>query len=246
MPLTDRSQAKESGFAQVREALQKFEGTVASAEWGQWGGKLFDDDGKPIPPKEFLEIVNVDVQVLEVTEELSMPIDEWTFRVNCSEFNGSFWVDKFLEATDKFKLLVPEDLISKRIVWEKATMTFNIKGKEVTQSNFIIVGVKSQVVTKPAPAVVPKATIAPQPDTEGEAVVAEEAPVANDPMEAACNLAIGKTEAMFRSAISLDPAFQGSPLVPLGKAGAITQALVNEGRLVLVQEGNKQVYKRPE
>ena len=121
MPLTDRKQAKDGGFAQVRGALQKFKGTVDSAEFDKWGGKLVDDDGKPVPPREFLEVSCSGVEVLEVTEELSMEVTEWNFRVNCSDFNGSFWVDKFLESADRFKLQIPEGLIGKRITWEKVT-----------------------------------------------------------------------------------------------------------------------------
>jgi hypothetical protein len=33
-------------------------------------------------------------------------------------------------------------------------------------------------------------------------------------------------------------------LLPLAKAGAITQALVNEGKLNRVKEGNKEVYHK--
>ena len=101
MPITKREEAKESGFAQVREAMLSFAGDVVSAEFGQWGGKLIDEDtGKPILPREFLEVSCVNVEVLEVTEELVMAIDEWNFRVNCSDFKGSFWVEKFLESAD--------------------------------------------------------------------------------------------------------------------------------------------------
>ncbi len=238
MPLIDRSQAKESGFAQVREALQKFEGTVASAEFGLWGGVLIDEDGKPLPPKEFLEVVNTNVEVLEVTEELSMPIDEWTFRVNCSDYKGSFWVDKFLESADKAKILIPDDLVGKRIVWVKASMTFNIKKREITQTNFVIGSVKGKA--KAAPKVVAKVEVI------DEAVIAAvEVPdksALGDPMVVALELAVGKTEAQFRTAISLDPRFVGSPLLPMAKAGVITQSLLNEGKLVLVDTK----YQKPE
>ncbi len=240
MPLTDRSQAKESGFAQVRAALQKFEGTVASAEFGQWGGKLIDDEGKPVPPREFLEIETTDVEVLEVTEELAMPIDEWNFRVNCSDFEGSFWVERFLESADKFKIQIPDELIGKRLVFEKVTLV--AKSPKFNSTNFVIAGVKTQTVSKQAPRVIAKA----QPAlAEVDEIPTEEAPDAVDPMIAALELATGKTEAQFRTAVSLDPQFTGSPLLPLAKAGAITQALIADGKLVLVKEGNKEVYRKP-
>jgi len=251
MPLTDRSQAKKGGFQQVREALRKFEGTVASAEFGQWGGKLVDDDGKPVRPKEFMEVSCTEVEVLEVTEELTMPIDEWNFRVNTSDFEGSFWVDKFLESADRFKIQIPEGLVGKRVVWEKVDMTFSRKdGTEITSSNFVIAGVKS--VPKPAPKVIakgtvaPKATVTPAPvEVAPEAVeTAEEEPV--DLLELSAQIAVGKTEAQFRSAVATNAKFAGTPFLAMAKAGAITQALVNEGKLELVKDGAKEIYKKVE
>ena len=235
MPITNRNEAKESGFAQVREALQKFEGTVASAEFGQWGGALIDENGKPLPKKEFLEVTNTDVEVLEVTEELAMPIDEWSFRVNCSDYKGSFWVEKFLESADRAKVLIPDDIIGKRVVWEKASMEFNIKGRAVTQTNFVIAQGKG--ASKAKPKVVSKASEASAPTVEEEEAVT---PSASDPMEDALKIAIGKTEAQFKTAFSLK--YPNSPLVSLAKAGALTQALVNDGKLALVD--NK--YQLPE
>lgn len=249
MPLTDRSKAKQSAFAQVREALVKFEGTVAEATFDQWGGKLIDEDtGKPIPPREFLEVQCVDVEVLEVTEELAMAIDEWNFRVNCSDFEGSFWVEKFLESADKHKLQIPDELEGKRIVWEKVTLkAYNKSGVHTPKfdsTNFVIAEVK-EGAPKAKPKVISK-TAEPV-EVEGEeADSAEETPIMEDPMESALEIAVGKTEAQFRSAISTDERFQGSPLLPMAKAGAITTALVNEGRLELVKKGNKDVYQVPE
>lgn len=232
MPLTKREEARESGFAQVREAMQSFAGDVVSAEFGLWGGKLIDEDtGKPIPPKEFLEVTCTNVEVLETTEELAFVPDEWNFRVNCSDYKGSFWVEDFLASADRAKLLIPDDLSGKRILWKKATRSWDIKGKPVSYTNFIIDKV-SEGRAQPTPQVVD----APQAGT---------AQPAEDPMVIACNLAVDKTETQFRSAISLHPKFVGSPLLSLAKAGAITKALVDEGKLVEVQEGNKTVYAKP-
>lgn len=241
MPLTDRSKAKVSGFAQVRAAMRKFEGDVVAAEFGQWGGKLIDEDtGKPLPPREFLEVSCVNVQVLEVSEELSMPIDEWNFRINCSDFEGSFWVDFFLESADRFKIQIPDELPGKRITFEKAALIFtNKKGEEVTSENFVIAGVKI-IVAASQLAVVPPvvATTALPAEVPGT-------PVADDPMEVAAGIAVGKTEVQFRAAVATNPLFVNSPLLAMAKAGAITQTLVNEGRLVLAGEGVKAVYQRP-
>jgi len=239
MPLTDRSKAKPSGFAQVRAAMNKFEGDVVAAEFGQWGGKLIDDDGKPVPPREFLEISCVNVEVLEVTEELSMAIDEWNFRVNCSEFEGSFWVEKFLESADRFKVQIPDELIGKRVVWEKVTL--EAKDAKYNSTNFVIAGIKEIQAAKTAPAIVARAV-----PEEAPAAIAETPDVgSSDPMEIAAGIAVGKTEAQFRSAIATNPQFVNSPLLSMAKAGAITQALVNEGRLIVVKDGTKDVYQKP-
>ena len=246
MPLTDKSKAKESGFAQVRAAMQSFEGDVVAAEFGQWGGKLIDEEtGKILPPREFLEIETVNVKVLEVTEELVMAIDEWNFRVNCSDFIGSFWVEEFLESADRAKLLIPDNLVGKRIRWRKVTLEAvdnkGVRKPKFDATNFVIDAVLGEAGTPPpaSPKVIASA--------QAEEVAVEPAQVApaEDPMEIACELAVGKTEPQFRSAISLHPSFVGSQLLPLAKAGAITQALVKEGRLVEVTEGNKTIYQKP-
>lgn len=238
MPITDRNQAKESGFAQVRKALQKFEGTVVSAEFDKYPPKM-DDDGKPMPEKEYLDIVCVNNKALEVTEELSMDIsEEWKIRVNCSDYAGSFWVEDFLASADKAKILIPDELVDKRIVWIKATREGTVPMYNTT--NFIIDSIKGKA--KATPKVVSSAAPAQLP-TANEA---EEAPGgAVDPMAVALELAVGKTEPQFRTAISLDEQFKGSPLLPMAKAGVITQSLVNDGKLVLVKEGNKQIYQKP-
>jgi len=233
MPITDRTKLKEGGFAQVRAALQKFEGDVVSAEFDTWGGKLIDEDtGKPVPPREFLEVECTNNVVLESTEELSMDISErFSFRVNCAEATGSPW-DKFLESAGKVKLLVPDDIPNKRIVWEKVEVPGS--SPKYTTSIFIIdkvVGAVRGVGVDEAPK---------------DASQIEATPPTEDPMEVALGLAIGKTEAQFRSAIGLHPGFVESPLLPLAKAGTITKLLVDEGKLVEVVEGDKTVYKKPE
>ena len=165
-----------------------------------------------------------------------MAVDEWNFRVNCSNYKGSFWVEDFLESADKAKLLIPDDLIGKRIVWKKASRSWDIKGREVTYSNYVI----DRVMSSGARVVTPQ-------------VIAEAAPVqqtspdvpAEDPMEVAVGLAVGKTETQFRSAASLHQVFIANPaILSLARAGAITKALVDEGKLVLVGEGAKAVYQK--
>jgi len=241
MPLTDRSQAKESGFAQVREALVSFKGDVESAEFGKWGGKLIDEEGNPVAPREFLEISNKAVEVLEVTEELSMPVDEWNFRVNCSDFKGSFWVESFLASADAYKIQIPEGLVKKRVTWKKVTQeAFDKTGNPVPKfnsTNFVIAGVEEVGAGRVVVPVVASPVVTPQ-------VVAPSQPV-TDPMELILALAIGKTENQFKTAVGLDPNFAGSPLLNLAKAGMLTQSLVNDGKLELVTEGNKQVYRVP-
>lgn len=212
MPITKKSEAKEGGFAQVRAALVKFEGDVVSAEFGKWGGQGIGKDGKPLPPKEFFEITCENVEVLETTEELSIPITEYSFRINCSDYKGSFWVDMFLESVDKHKILIPDGLIGKRVIFEKRTL--EASDPMYNSTNFVVAGIKDNKAPK------------------AEAKASQDVP--EDPMDIARKLAIGKTEAQFRTAIALHPAFVANPLLSSAKAGLLTQALVSEGKLVLV------------
>lgn len=257
-PITRRDEAKESGYAQVREAMLSFEGDVIAADFDLWGTGGIGDDGKPLPQKEFLEVKNINVKVLTVTEELAMPVEEWNFRVNCSDFKGSFWVEAFLASADTAKVLIPDGILGKRVLWEKQTMTWDIKGVERSYTNYTIKQILGNASGGTAPAVVtPAPAPAPVPVEE---VVAESAPtpaphaaiVAAAPSDVdpdvllvlAADLAVGKTEAQFRSAAGLHPSFVNSPLLGMVKAGAITQGLVDQGKLVRVKEGNTEVYAK--
>lgn len=212
MPITDRSQAKEGGFAQVRDALQKFKGLVTDIQWGQWGGQLVDDQGKKKPPRDFLEVTCTDVEVLETTEELAMDISEkFTFRVNCSDFKGSFWIDMFLASADAFKILIPDGLKGKVITWEKQTL--EAKDPKYNKTDWVIVGVEN----------------APAGSTTKKVV---SAPI--DPLEVVFNLALGKTEGELQGAINNSPALAGTPSFPLAQNGMLTQALIKAKRLVVV------------
>lgn len=231
MPLTDRSQAKDGGFAQVREALKKFKGLVTGCEWGKWGGELIDEKtGLAKPPREFLEITCEDVVILESSEEISMDISElFTFRENCSDYKGSFWVERFLESADKFKILIPDGLVGKIVTWEKVTLeAYDKKGNpkpEFNSTNFIIIGIENAGASKPKTSK-PKELV-----PEGGAVAP---PALTDPMVVVQALAIGKTEGELKSAIEIAPALIGTPVHPMAKAGIITQALLGEGKLALV------------
>jgi len=217
MPITDRSQAKEGGFAQVRAALSKFKGKVKSAEWGKWGGQLVNPEtGKPLPAKEFLEITSVENEVLEVTEELTMDIsEEFNFRVNCSDFKGSFWIDMFLASADKHKVMIPDGLVDKVVTWEKQTL--ENENPKYNATNYVIAGI--EVGSKAAPkkgAVKPAASVVPT----------------GDPMDIVLNLALGKTSDELKAIIPT--ALAGSPLLPLANAGTVTQILLTQGKLALV------------
>ena len=237
MPIINREEAKEGGFAQVRAALESFEGDVIpqdargnKTEFGMWGGVLLDDEGKPRPPKEFLQIVCANVKPLSFTEDLSIDISEgWSFRVNCSDYKGSFWVDAFLASADECKVLIPDELIGKRVTFERFTL--EASNSKYNSTNYIIKKVSAVETGAAAPAVV-------------ETILVAEEAVNIDLMAASLELAIGKTEQQFRSAAALHPSFINDPLLPLVKAGAITQTLVNDGKLKLVTEDNKQVYQR--
>ena len=224
MPITKREDAKEGGFAQVREALQKFKGLCTDAVFDMWGGQLVDDQGRPRQPREFLELSFTDVEVLEATEELAMDISEqWTIRENCSDYKGSFWVEMFLASADKFKILVPDGLKGKILTMEKQTLeAFDKDGNpkpEYNATNYVIVGVE-EVGTKAAKTTAPKPVAT--------------TPVQGDPMDIVETLAIGKTEAELTAALNASPELATHPMGALAKAGMITQALVNANRLALV------------
>ena len=248
MPVYNKADVKKGGFQQVREALVKFEADVVATEDGQWGGTLLGDDGKPLPPKEFLEIKCMNVKVLETSEPLTMDLNgqDFSFRINCSDYDGSFWVDEFLASADKLKILLPDGIVGKRVIWKKAKHVWTIKGKETSYSNFVIDGVVGPSMIGTAPVGTP----APNPTVSSSVQVGTQIPLPIttpteqvDPMAVAADIAVGKTETQFRSAIALHPAFANSPLLALAKAGAITQTLINEKKLILVANGTKQVYQ---
>lgn len=220
--ITDKSQAKEGGFAQVRTALTKFKGTVVSTDSGQWGGQLVDPEtGKKRPPREYFEINFTEVEVLASTEELSMDIsEEFSIRLNCSDFKGSFWIEMFLASADKFKLLIPDGLEGKRLTMEKDV--YEAKDSKYNSTGYVIVGVEEAGGAKPA-----KAKPTPPPSGEAISLVA-------DPMGLVADLADGKTDAELKKAILEHPGLVGSPVLPLAKAGMLTQVLINEGKLALV------------
>lgn len=211
MPITDRTQAKDAGFAQVREVLQKFKGDVIDVQWGQWGGQLVDDKGRKKKARDFMEIISINNEVLESTEPLSMDITEkYTFRVNTSDYKGSFWIDLFLASADKLKILIPDGLKNKCVTWEK--MTLENEKPEFNKTDWVIAGIE-----------------------DIKAGAAKPATSANvDPMTLIVGLAIGKTDAELQAAIDTSPELAGSQVLPLAKSGMLTQALIKEKRIVLV------------
>lgn len=209
MPITDRTQAKEGGFAQVREALLKFKGDVTDVQWGQWGGQLVGDDGKKRPARDFMEITTTNNEVLESTEPLSMDITEkFQIRINCSDFKGSFWIDMFLASADAHKVLIPDGLKKKRVTFEKQTL--ENENPKYNKTDYVIAGVEE---------------------------IKEQAKPANqavDPMAFIAQLAAGKTDAELQAAIDKAPELMGSQVLPLAKSGMLVQALIKEGKLKLV------------
>ncbi len=235
MPTWKKEEARESGWAQTREVIQSFEGDVSKVELGIWAPRA-NPDGSMQEPKEFIDITSINNRVLETLEEPSMDITaSYNFRVNMSDFKGSFWVEKFLDACEKLHILLPDGLQGKHIVWKKMTQEAVRKQKggvttrvpEFDSTNFVpvVIGVSAQQ-NVPIQATVPAATV-------------------TDPMELIMNLAIGKTDAQFKSAIGLDPVFVNSPYLPLAKSGAIMQTLLAQGKVKLVAGADgKQVYSR--
>ena len=228
MPVYRKEDAKTGGFQQVREALVAFEGDVVKVESGQWGGQLVDNEGKPAAPREFFEIETTNNVPLKVIEDLSMDIAErFSFRVNMSDYEGSFWVDEFLTSADKNKILLPDGLTGKRVTFKKITReALDRKGNPTPRfnvTNFII----DKVAVKKA--AIAKTVISPPSMPEQEKGIVED-----DPMALVCDLAVGKTEQQLRSAAGLHPKLIGSQILPLVKTGLATTALVADGKLILV------------
>ena len=211
-PITDRTQAKEGGYAQVREALLKFKGNVTDVQWGQWGGQLTDPStGRKLPAKEFMEVTCTNNEVLESTEPLNMDISElFNFRVNTSDFKGSFWIDMFLASADAHKVLIPDGLKGKRITWEKQTL--ENENPTYNKTDWVIVGIEEMTGVTPTQPATPTA----------------------DPMDVVAEIAIGKTEAELSAAIDKEPRLAGSQVLPLAKSGMLAQALIKNGKLALV------------
>ncbi len=233
MPVFKKEDAKESGWGQTREVIQSFEGDVSKVELGAWAPRA-NPDGTLQEPKEFMDITSINNRVLETTEEPSMDITaSYSFRVNMSDYKGSFWVEKFLDACDKLHILLPDGLQGKHVTWKKMTHQAIHKGihtPEFDATNFMPVAIGvSAIVQQNAPV----QQVVPPPATT------------TDPMELMIALAIGRTDAQFKSAIGLDPAFVNSPYLPLAKSGAIMATLLAQGKVKLVTDVNgKQVYSR--
>jgi hypothetical protein len=246
MPIYKSDEAKTGGWQQVRTAMQRFEMDVVGTEDGQWGGTTLGEDGKPLPPKEYFEVHGNNMHVLNSTEPLEMDVEgkEFSFRVNTSESKNSFWVDNFLASADKNKILLPDGIVGKRVVWIKQSKEWDISGKKIAYTNYVIESVRDSVVTAPPIQQVVQTQTAPAPTTP-TSVTPPIVSVTEDPMQIALELAVGKTEAQFRSTVSMHPSFINSPLLPLAKAGAITSMLVSEGKLKLVSDGTKQFYAKP-
>ena len=234
MPTYNKSEAKENGWAQTRAAIQKFQGDVLKVEVGQWGARPKADGTGMQDGKEFMDITSINNKVLASTEAPSMDISaSYNFRVNMSDFKGSFWIEKFLDQCDKLHILLPDGLQGKNITWEKQTQQSiknGVHNPEFDSTNYVPIAIGQGQVNPVAP-------VFPQ--------TAQPTPAITDPMEAILTLAIGKTDAQFKSAIGLDPAFVGSPYLPLAKSGAIMQTLLAQGKVKLVAGADgKPVYVR--
>jgi hypothetical protein len=222
-----KAEAKVNGFAQVRKAMTSFVGDVVSAVEGKWDKiEINEKTGLPKPPKEYVDISCENVEVLATNEPLSMPITEWNFRINTSEAAGSFWVDKFLDSAERNKVELLDGMVGKRIVFTKDTLVNKIA--TFNKTDWVIEKVVGEAGS--APQAVPNTA------TASKAV---------DLMEVVETLAIGKTEAQFKSAVGLHPAFVGNPMLAVAKTGALTASLVASGKLIEVQEGTKKVYRKP-
>ena len=234
------SEAKSGGWQQVRDNLTKFECVVTGVVMDSWGGTALGDDGKPLPPKEYFEVKCSGLKPLVVSEPLEMDVEgqDFSFRINMSESKGSFWIDNFVASAEKNNVQLPDGLTGKLVIFTKDTKTFYKKDGSVNttfkpQTNYVIEkvtnisGMPTAQVSAPALAVVAQVATTVAPATQVEA----------DPMVIATGIADGRTEAEFREVIAMHPNFMGTPLLAFAKAGALTQTLVNEGKIKLGADG---------
>lgn len=247
-PITNRAEAKEAGWAQIRESIQSFEGDVINLKksgeelkdkdtgFGMWGGQLIGQDGKPRPAREFFQISCANIKVTGVSEPLSMDIDggEFSFRVNTSDFKGSFWIEDFLLSADTNKILIPDGLAGKRIAFKKVTREAKgaktgVVNPQYNVTNFIIDKIVGNVTGTAQPA-------------QSTTAVTPTPAATKDPLALALDLAVGKTETQFRSAVAIHPDL--APLSALAKAGVLTETLVKEGKLKRVKQGNTEIYQK--
>jgi len=238
MALFDSKQATESGWAQVRDALQRFEGDVVGCKVGRWESTGFDPEtGKPFPAQEFFEVKNKNIKVLNVSEELSMNVEgqEFTFRTNCSTSKSSFWVDNFLGAADALKVMLPQGITGKRVIWKKETREAN--NPRFNKTGFVLEAVLGDATAPLEDLDAEPEAVIPPPPTNGELTSEEMTGIVLE-------LAKGKTEAQLQSAASVHPKLVGSPLLNLVRTGAVTSMLVADGKLVKVAgDGGEEVYQ---
>lgn len=231
MPIYDEKQATENGYAQVRKAMTSFAGNVVKVEEGAWAPKKDEATGILKKAKEYLEIFCENVQVMASTEPLTMDITEWNFRADQATDKKSFWVQKFLPSARVAGVILPNGLVGKRILFSKVTLEAKdkngIPNPKYNKTSFVIEKVLGDAMVKPADLTAPETT----PNVPKV-----------DPMIEAVNLANGKTEIQFRSAIGLNPLC--SSLIPLAKTGALTAQLVAEGRLTKINNAGREVYQK--
>ena len=160
MVVYNSKDAVEGGWQQVRSAMTKFACIVVGIEEGTWGGKLVDDDGERITPRQYLEFKCINLQPMEVTEPLTMDVagKEYSFRINTSDAKNSFWIQKFVASAERLGLLLPEGIINQQVVFGKETMFGkNEKTGEMQpkydSTNFVIISV-APVGVAAAPAMV--------------------------------------------------------------------------------------------
>lgn len=204
-PVTRTQDAKETDFSAVRNALERFEATVLSVEPGKWMESRFKKE-----PQEYYDFTVQDVKVIKATSDVVVP-EPFNWRQNCATSKNSFWVSVFLTKFEELKppLVFPDDLIGKRVMFEKMFKSYERKGSEtMTSSGFVVVDVKP---ADKAPEVNPA-------DLEALALRKLE----------------GKTLVGFQMNASLDPLLSGTSLIIDIKSGAFTDKLLKEGKYTLV------------
>ena len=198
--LTNRKDAKSSGLAGVRQAIEVIEGDVVDETEGVWEKSQYGEG------QTYVQIDMENCIVKEGLEPIELFDDRFSFRINTSDYKGSFWEEEFLKSCDDSKVLA-NDLVGKRIRFKKVTHTWEWRDGTIrTKRDFVI-------------------------DTILVTDKKEKEEVGDD---YCLRLATGRSVNAFKVACSADPLLRRSPeLLETIKTGIWLQSMIKAGKLAV-------------